>query len=92
MMLPLAVCAVVSRKGLGVVLGRGSGWATAAATLALALDFQPLRRPRPAIGRSGGGYDPFGESRTTPVGEFRLSRFAKDDPIVSEPYVMAPES
>jgi signal transduction histidine kinase len=41
--LTLVLTYVVIVVGLGVLVGRGSAWATAAATLAVALTFRPLR-------------------------------------------------
>ena len=33
-----------------------------------------------------------GEARTVPIREFRLSRFAENDPITGEGYLISPES
>ena len=46
----------------------------------------------PAIGEAVAEMVVHGESRTTPVGEFRLSRFVENDPIIGDGYVMEPES
>jgi glycine/D-amino acid oxidase-like deaminating enzyme len=46
----------------------------------------------PAIGECVAELVVHGESRTTPIHEFRLSRFAEGDPIVSDGYSIAPES
>ena len=46
----------------------------------------------PAIGECVAELVVHGESRTTPVGEFRLGRFAEGTPIVSEVYSVSRES
>ena len=46
----------------------------------------------PAIGQCLAELIVHGESRTTPIREFRLSRFAEGDPIPSDGYLIAPES
>jgi sarcosine oxidase, subunit beta len=46
----------------------------------------------PAIGQCVAEMVVHGESRTTPVQEFRLGRFREGAPITSDGYVMAPES
>ena len=46
----------------------------------------------PAIGEAVAELVVHGESRTVPIREFRLSRFAEHDEITGEGYVMAPES
>jgi sarcosine oxidase, subunit beta len=46
----------------------------------------------PAIGEAVAEMVVLGESRTTPVGEFRLGRFADNEPILGDGYVIAPES
>jgi sarcosine oxidase subunit beta len=46
----------------------------------------------PAIGEAVAEWIVYGEPRTTSVAEFRLARFAEGEPIVSETYVMEPES
>lgn len=46
----------------------------------------------PAIGEAVAELVVHGESRTVPIREFRLSRFAENDEIVGEGYVIAPES
>ena len=46
----------------------------------------------PAIGEAVAELVVHGESRTVPIREFRLSRFAEKDEISGEGYVMAPES
>ena len=46
----------------------------------------------PAIGEAVAELVVHGESRTVPIREFRLSRFAENDAIVSDGYLIAPES
>lgn len=46
----------------------------------------------PAIGEAVAEWIVYGSPRTTPVTEFRLSRFAEGAPIVSETYLLEPES
>jgi len=46
----------------------------------------------PAIGEAVAELVALGESRTTPIPEFRLSRFAENDPITGEGYVVSQES
>ena len=46
----------------------------------------------PAIGEAVAELVVHGEARTVPIREFRLSRFAENDEIVSDGYVIAPES
>ena len=46
----------------------------------------------PAIGEAVAELVVHGESRTVPIREFRLSRFAENDEIVSDGYLIAPES
>lgn len=46
----------------------------------------------PAIGQCVAELVVHGEARTAPIGEFRLSRFREGVPIVSDGYVIAPES
>jgi len=46
----------------------------------------------PAIGQCLAELVVHGESRTAPIREFRLSRFAEGDPILGEGYAIAPES
>jgi sarcosine oxidase, subunit beta len=46
----------------------------------------------PAIGEAVAELVVHGEARTVPINEFRLSRFAENDPIAGEGYVIGPES
>jgi len=46
----------------------------------------------PAIGQCLAELVVHGESRSTPIREFRLSRFTEGDPIPSDGYLIAPES
>jgi sarcosine oxidase, subunit beta len=46
----------------------------------------------PAIGEAVAELVVHGEARTVPTREFRLSRFAENDPIVSDGYQIGPES
>jgi len=46
----------------------------------------------PAIGEAVAELVVHGEARTVPIREFRLSRFAENDPIVSDGYQIGPES
>ena len=46
----------------------------------------------PAVGQCVAELVVHGESRTTPIHEFRLSRFAEGDPIVSDGYAISAES
>lgn len=46
----------------------------------------------PAIGEAVAEMVVHGASRTTPISEFRLGRFAENQPIVGDGYVIAPES
>jgi len=46
----------------------------------------------PAIGEAVAELVVHGEARTVPIHEFRLSRYAENDPIRGEGYLIAPES
>lgn len=87
------------------VIGRHSGPIDATPDLCAIIDRVQPEGLYLAVGMSGSGFKKgpaigeavaelvvLGESRTTPIPEFRLSRFAENDPITGEGYAISPES